>query len=138
MKNQVRQDNKSNKPKIESKTVFDVNCDHCEHKFELSSKQIISKHIEKGIEWRFFECPKCHYRFTTYVGDKEVEKLIRFRNECRTKMKKELAKGAAMNQNLYHDFRMKDENAGHKISGLTAKLKKELNIEQREKEWVSQ
>jgi hypothetical protein len=53
-------------------------------------------------------------------------------------MKKELGKGAAMNQNLYHDYRMKDENAGHKISGLTAKLKKELNIEQKEKEWLSQ
>jgi hypothetical protein len=53
-------------------------------------------------------------------------------------MKKELEKGPAMNQNLYHEYRMKDEDAGHKISGLTAKLKKELNIEKREKEWVSQ
>lgn len=125
-------------PKKESNQTFKVNCDHCQQKFELSSKQIISKHIEKGVEWRFFECPRCHYRFTTYVGNKEIEKLIRLRNECRQKMKQELEKGAAANQNTYHSYRIKDEQAGHKISGLMAKLKKEINIEKLEKECVSQ
>ncbi|ADT64046.1 hypothetical protein [Streptococcus phage Dp-1] len=127
----------NNQPKKESTQTFKVNCDHCEHKFDLTSKQIISKHIEKGVEWRFFECPKCHYRFTTYVGNKEIENLIRFRNTCRAKMKQELQKGAAANQNTYHSYRIQDEQAGHKISGLMAKLKKEINIEKREKEWVS-
>lgn len=89
------------------------------------------------MEWRFFECPKCHYRFTTYVGNREIENLIRFRNTCRAKMKQELQKGAAANQNTYHSHRIQDEQAGHKISGLMAKLKKEINIEKREKEWVS-
>lgn len=53
-------------------------------------------------------------------------------------MKQELEKGAAASQNTYHSYRIKDEQAGHKISGLMAKLKKEINIEKLEKEWVSQ
>ena len=120
-----------------SNETFKVRCDNCENMWELHQKDIKSKHLERGVEWRYFECAKCRARYTTYVGNKEVERLIRFRNECRQKIKRELNKGAAMNQSLYHSIRIEDEQAGTKIAGIMSRLKKELNIEQKEKEFIS-
>lgn len=120
-----------------SNETFKVRCDICENTWELHQKDIMSKHIERGVEWRYFECPNCRARYTTYVGNKEVERLIRFRNECRQRIKRELNKGAAMNQSLYHSIRIEDEQAGTKIDGIMSRLKKELNIEQKEKEFIS-
>lgn len=119
-----------------AKETFKVKCDNCEHTWELHQKDIKSKHLERGVEWRYFECDKCRARYTTYIGNKEVERLIRFRNECRQKIKRELNKRAAMNQNVYHSIRIEDEQAGIKISSIMARLKKELNIEQKEKELI--
>lgn len=117
--------------------TFNVNCDICQHKFEIGMKDIKSTNLAPGVEWRYFECPNCHMRFTTYVGDKVVERLIRFRNECRQKIKKELAKGSNLNQNVYHSIRIQDEHTATKIAGLVSQLKKEHNIEQREREFLS-
>lgn len=75
-------------------------------------------------------------RYTTFVGDKKVNELIRDRNTYRRQIKAELDKGPNINQNRYHAIRIQDEHAATKIQGLTRKLKKELNISEREKEFL--
>lgn len=75
-------------------------------------------------------------RYTTFVGDKKVNELIRDRNTYRRQIKAELDKGPNINQNRYHAIRIRDEHAATKIQGLTRKLKKELNISEREKEFL--
>ena len=119
-----------------SNETFKVNCDYCEHKFELHQKDIHDTKIDKVYDWRFFECPNCRMRYTTFIGNKTVNDLIRDRNTYRRQIKNELDKGSNMNQNRYHAIRIQDEHAATKIQGLTRKLKKELNISEREKEFL--
>ena len=119
-----------------SNETFKVNCNYCEHKFELHQKDIHDTKIDKVYDWRFFECPNCRMRYTTFIGNKTVNDLIRDRNTYRRQIKNELDKGSNMNQNRYHAIRIQDEHAATKIQGLTRKLKKELNISEREKEFL--
>lgn len=119
-----------------SNETFKVNCDYCEHKFELHQKDIHDTKIDKVYDWHFFECPNCRMRYTTFIGNKQVNELIRNRNTYRRQIKNELDKGSNMNQNRYHAIRIQDEHAATKIQGLTRKLKKELNISEREKEFL--
>lgn len=119
-----------------SNETFKVKCDYCDAHFELHQKDIHNTKIDKVYDWRFFECPNCRMRYTTFVGDKKVNELIRDRNTYRRQIKAELDKGPNINQNRYHAIRIQDEHAATKIQGLTRKLKKELNISEREKEFL--
>ena len=60
--------------------ILKLKCDNCEHFFELEVGAIQTEFLGGDVEWRFFECPNCRIRFTTYIGDKRVEKGIARRN----------------------------------------------------------
>ncbi len=116
--------------------VLKLNCDNCEHKFELEAGAIQTEFLGGDVEWRFFSCPNCRIRFTTYVGDKRVEKGIARRNLYRKAIQGELAKGEDLSQKIYWENQQADSEEAKKIDRRTRRLKKEWKIDEREKEFV--
>lgn len=114
-------------------TILKLNCDNCEHKFELEAGAIQTEFLGGDVEWRFFECPNCRIRFTTYIGDKRVEKGIARRNLYRKAIQDELAKGENLSQKVYWENQQADAEEAKKIERRTRQLKKEWNIDEREK-----
>lgn len=113
--------------------VLNLNCDNCEHKFELKRENIQTEMLGGDVEWRFFECPECHLRYTTYIGDKRVEKGIARRNLYRKAIQDELAKGENLSQQVYWENQQADADEAKKIERRTRQLKKEWKIDEREK-----
>lgn len=127
--NQVELDNQEPKR-------LKLKCDNCEHHFELEVGAIQTEFLGEDVEWRFFECPNCRIRFTTYVGDKRVEKGIARRNLYRKAIQDELAKGEDLSQKIYWENQQADSEEAKKIDRRTRRLKKEWKIDEREKEFV--
>lgn len=115
---------------------LNLNCDNCEHKFELNLSSIQTEFLGGDVEWRFFECPECRLRYTTYIGDNRVEKGIARRNLYRKAIQDELAKGEKLNQKVYWENQQADTEEAKKIDRRTRQLKKEWKIDEREKEFV--
>ena len=116
--------------------VLKLNCDNCEHKFELEAGAIQTEFLGIDVEWRYFSCPNCKHRFTTYVGDELVERMISRRNVYRKNIQTELAKGEKLNRDIYWKNTKADELEAKNISRRTRKLKREWKIDEREKEFV--
>ena len=110
-----------------------LKCDNCEHFFELEAGAIQSEFLGGDVEWRFFECPNCRIRFTTYIGDKRVEKGIARRNLYRKAIQDELAKGENLSQKVYWENQQADAEEAKKIDRRTRQLKKEWKIDERKK-----
>ena len=127
--NQVELDNQEPKR-------LKLKCDNCDHQFELELGAIQTEFIGGDVEWRFFECPECSLRYTTYIGDKRVEKGIARRNLYRKAIQAELAKGENLNQKVYWENQQADSEEAKKIDRRTRQLKKEWKIDEREKEFV--
>ena len=115
---------------------LNLNCDNCEHKFELNLSSIQTEFLGGDVEWRFFSCPNCRMRFTTYIGDKRVEKSIARRNLYRKAIQDELAKGENLSQKVYWENQQADAEEARKVERRTRQLKKEWKIDEREKEFV--
>ena len=92
-----------------------LKCDNCEHCFELEVRAIQTEFLGGDVEWRFFECPECRIRFTTYIGDKRVEKGIARRNLYRKAIQDELAKGENLSQKVYWENQQADAEEANKI-----------------------
>ena len=110
-----------------------LKCDNCEHFFELEVGTIQTEFLGGDVEWRFFECPECRIRFTTYIGDKRVEKGIARRNLYRKAIQDELAKGENLSKKVYWENQQADAEEAKKIDRRTRQLKKEWKIDEREK-----
>ena len=132
--------NNQNPNKVEIETdepkSLKLKCDNCEHQFELYLGAIKTEFLGGDVEWRFFECPECSLRYTTYIGDKRVEKGIARRNLYRKAIQDELAKGENLNQKVYWENQQADSEEAKKIDRRTRQLKKEWKIDEREKEFV--
>ena len=113
-----------------------LNCDNCSYKFELDPRNIKTEFLGHDVEWRYFSCPDCKLRFTTYVGDELTERMISRRNVYRKNIQTELAKGEKLNRDIYWQNTKADELEAKNISRRTRKLKKEWKIDEREKEFV--
>lgn len=113
-----------------------LNCDNCSYKFELDPRDIKTEFLGHDVEWRYFSCPDCKLRFTTYVGDELTERMISRRNVYRKNIQNELAKGEKLNRDIYWQNTKADELEAKNISRRTRKLKKEWKIDEREKEFV--
>ena len=113
--------------------VLKLKCDNCSHDFELDLGAIQTEFLGGDVEWRFFECPECHLRYTTYIGDKRVEKGIARRNLYRKAIQDELAKGENLSQKVYWENQQADAKEAKKIERRTRQLKKEWKINEREK-----
>ena len=113
--------------------VLKLKCDSCEHEFELELGAIKTEFLGGDVEWRFFECPECHLRYTTYIGDKRVEKGIARRNLYRKAIQDELAKGENLSRKVYWENQQADAEEAKKIERRTRQLKKEWKIDEREK-----
>ena len=120
--------------KSQEQKPLNLNCDNCEHKFELKLEHIQTEFLGGDVEWRFFSCPNCGMRFTTYIGDRRVEKGIARRNLYRKAIQDELAKGEKLNQKVYWENQNADAEEAKKIDRRIRQLKKEWNIHEREKE----
>ena len=116
--------------------VLKLKCDNCDHHFELYLGAIKTEFLGGDVEWRFFECPECSLRYTTYIGDKRVEKGIARRNLYRKAIQDELAKGENLSQKIYWENQQADSEEAKKIDRRTRQLKKEWKIDEREKEFV--
>ena len=127
-----------NKVEIETDEpkALKLKCDNCDHQFELYLGAIKTEFLGGEVEWRFFECPECSLRYTTYIGDKRVEKGIARRNLYRKAIQDELAKGENLNQKVYWENQQADSEEAKKIDRRTRQLKKEWKIDEREKEFV--
>ena len=127
-----------NKVEIETDEpkALKLKCDNCDHHFELYLGAIKTEFLGGDVEWRFFECPECSLRYTTYIGDKRVEKGIARRNLYRKAIQDELAKGENLNQKVYWENQQADSEEAKKIDRRTRQLKKEWKIDEREKEFV--
>ena len=117
---------------------FKVRCNGCEHDFELRAEDVISTKVGPEVTWSYFECPECHRRYTTFIGDSYVNKYIKKRNELKREIQTELNKGDQMNVQKYHELMRKDENAATKIAARSVKLKQEYDINGKEQERVFQ
>ena len=53
-----------------------VYCDECGHEFDFSSIKIKSKWIDKGIEKKYYNCPKCNNEFIIVITNLEIRKLM--------------------------------------------------------------
>lgn len=115
---------------------LNLNCDNCSHKFELDSSNIKTELLGGDVEWRYFSCPSCHLKFTTYIGDKYVERSLARRNHYRKVIRDELAKGENLSQSIYWQNQKADSEEAKVIEKRTRKLKKEWNIDEREREFV--
>lgn len=113
-----------------------LNCDNCSYKFELDPRDIKTEFLGHDVEWRYFSCPDCKLRFTTYVGDELTERMISRRNVYRKNIQTELAKGEKLNRDIYWQNTKADELEAKNISRRTRKLKREWKIDEREKEFV--
>ena len=116
--------------------VLKLKCDNCSHDFELELGAIQTEFLGGDVEWRFFACPECHLRYTTYIGDKRVEKGIARRNLYRKAIQDELAKGENLSQKVYWENQQADAVEANKIERRTRQLKKEWKIDEREKEFI--
>lgn len=54
-----------------------VYCDECGHEFDFSSIKIKSKWIDKGIEKKYYNCPKCNSEFIIVITNAEIRKLMK-------------------------------------------------------------
>ena len=131
----LKQNQNPNQVELENQEpkVLKLKCDNCNHDFELELGDIKTEFLGGDVEWRFFECPECHLRYTTYIGDKRVEKGIARRNLYRKAIQDELAKGENLSQKVYWENQQADAEEAKKIERRTRQLKKEWKIDEREK-----
>ena len=54
-----------------------VYCDECGHEFDFSSIKIKSKWIDRGIEKKYYNCPKCKNEFIIVITNPEIRKLMK-------------------------------------------------------------
>ena len=132
-KNQVNKNPNQVKTEPNEFQRLSLNCDNCSHKFELDPRDIKTEFLGHDVEWRYFSCPNCKHRFTTYVGDELVERMISRRNVFRKNIQNELAKGEKLNRDIYWKNTKADAEEANKIERRTRQLKKEWNIDEREK-----
>lgn len=131
----LKKNQNPNKVELENQEpkVLKLKCDNCSQDFELELGAIKTEFLGGDVEWRFFECPECHLRYTTYIGDKRVEKGIARRNLYRKAIQDELAKGENLSQKVYWENQQADAEEAKKIERRTRQLKKEWKIDEREK-----
>lgn len=110
-----------------------LKCDNCDHHFELDGSHIKTELLGGDVEWRFFSCPSCRLRYTTYIGDKYVERSIARRNHYRKVIRDELAKGENLSKTIYWQNQNADTEEAKKVDRRTRQLKKEWKIDEREK-----
>ena len=135
-KNKVNKNPNQVKTEPQEIQRLSLNCDNCSHKFELDPREIKTEFLGLDVEWRYFSCPNCKHRFTTYVGDELVERMISRRNVFRKNIQNELAKGEKLNRDIYWKNTKADELEAKNISRRTRKLKREWKIDEREKGFV--
>lgn len=129
-----REQNLKNKP--ESKNELNLTCDNCQEPFQMKQSDIKSERIELDTEWRYFACPKCNKRYTTYIGNSKVENLINKRNNLKDGIRKEIAKGEFMNQKRYLALIGKDNETAKQIKKIQTRLKEVNSIEAKENERI--
>lgn len=54
-----------------------VYCDECGHEFDFSSVKVKSKWIDKGIQKKYYNCPKCNHEFIIVITNAEIRRLSR-------------------------------------------------------------
>lgn len=131
-KKATQQKKAKNKIEILSQETFKLRCEKCSHEWELGHEGIQEKQLEKGIEWRFFSCPECRVKYTTFIGNKKSENMILRRAEIRDHLKKLVTKTDPLAQQKYNALLLEDSKLQNDIAKLSAKLKKEVDIEKLE------
>lgn len=136
MKNLMKKKEPRQTAKEVSSTELKLTCDNCEEKFSMVQSDIVTEKLDVETEWRYFSCPNCERRFTTYVGNSKVLKLIEKRNAIRAKIQRETARRELMDQKRYLALVGEDNDLASKIKKIQAKLKEVHNIGEREVERV--
>lgn len=54
-----------------------VYCDECGHEFDFSSIKIKSKWLNKDIQKKYYNCPKCKNEFIIVITNPEIRKLMK-------------------------------------------------------------
>lgn len=117
---------------------LNLTCDNCKTAFKMEQRDVTSENIENDVEWRFFSCPNCAIRYTTYIGNSKVENLINKRNKLKDDIRKEVLKNEFMNQKRYLALLGKDKGVAEQIKKIQVRLKEVHNIEAKEIEFVSE
>lgn len=70
-----------------------VYCDECGHEFDFSSVKVKSKWIDKVIQKKYYNCPKCNHEFIVIITNAEIRKMISKYKALRNKYNSLLANG---------------------------------------------
>lgn len=64
-------------------------CDSCTHTFKIKKifKKLVTCGIEGQVTVEFFECPKCQKRYTTFVSNQELRRLIKEKKQIYSRIR---------------------------------------------------
>lgn len=54
-----------------------VYCDECGHEFDFGCVKVKSKWIDKGMQKKYYNCPKCNHEFIIVITNAEIRRISR-------------------------------------------------------------
>lgn len=72
-----------------------IQCNECNHIFKYNETEIKTELVREDISRHYFECPGCHFKYTTFYENKPIREKI---DEIKKLLKKDTLKTKQANK----------------------------------------